>query len=302
MPDNRFQLAGRNFLLTYPQNTATKEALLEHLKLVFKHGEYFVVCKENHEDGSPHLHAVIACSKRCNIKSRADGSHPCDFNGRGNYQTCRDVHASIEYVKKDADFIEEGQAPAKKRKWSELHDATSREEFMARAMEISPRDYYLNLERLEYAANARFQSVVPAYTSQFTFSSVPHVVQQWLDQLNEVRPKSLILWGPTRTGKTALARSLGEHMYFNGLFNIDIWNGNAKYAIFDDIFDWSKFSQYKQWLGSQYEFTATDKYRKKRQLIWGKPCIVLSNSYPNFSDDVWIRGNCFILNVVGPLF
>lgn len=302
MPDNRFQLQGRAFLLTYPQNSATKEDLLNHLKLIFKHGEYFIVCQEAHEDGSPHLHAVIVCSKRCNIKSRSDGSHPCDFNGKGNYQSCRSIQDSITYVKKDGNFIEEGQAPTPKRKWSELVDTTSKEEFMAKAMEISPRDYFLNLERLEYAANAKFKPALPSYTSQFTFSSIPPIVQQWLDQLNEVRPKSLILWGPTRTGKTALARSLGQHMYFNGLFNIDDWNPDAKYAIFDDFFDWSKFSQYKQWLGAQHQFTATDKYRKKRTLIWGKPCILLSNQLPGFGDMDWVRSNCFILNVMGPLF
>ena len=45
----------------------------------------------------------------------------------------------------------------------------------------------------------------------------------------------MILWGPTRTGKTLLSRSFGRHSYFSGLFNIDNIDDDADYAVFDDI-------------------------------------------------------------------
>lgn len=116
------------------------------------------------------------------------------------------------------------------------------------------------------------------------------------------RPKSLILVGPTRCGKTAWARSLGQHMYFNGSFNLDDWDNDAEYAIFDDWEDWTRFFNYKQFLGAQQEFTLADKYRAKRTLTWGKPCIILSNEMPLFKDWKWIEGNCFICIIENPLF
>lgn len=59
---------------------------------------------------------------------------------------------------------------------------------------------------------------------------------------------------------------------------------------------------YKQFLGGQDELELTDKYRAKTTVTWNKPCILLSNVYPNFPDDDWIKMNCFIVNVVGCLF
>lgn len=68
----------------------------------------------------------------------------------------------------------------------------------------------------------------------------------------------------------------------------------AKYAIFDDFEDWSTFKQYKQWLGGQRQFVVTDKYRKKRDFIWGRPSIILSNVDPAFKDTDWISLNCIV--------
>lgn len=90
-------------------------------------------------------------------------------------------------------------------------------------------------------------------------------------------------------------------MYFNGYFDLSSWDDNAQYAIFDDI-STDNFKQYKQWLGAQRQFTATDKYTRKRQLHWGRPCIFLTNTPPTFDDPAWIRVNCVTVLLVGPLF
>jgi hypothetical protein len=91
-------------------------------------------------------------------------------------------------------------------------------------------------------------------------------------------------------------------MYFNGAFNLDDWNPEANYAIFDDFEDWGRFFMYKQFLGAQLEFVVADKYRAKRTVTWGKPCIVLSNEQPLFKDWTWIEGNCFIEYINKTLF
>jgi len=91
-------------------------------------------------------------------------------------------------------------------------------------------------------------------------------------------------------------------MYFNGMFNIEILDDNAEYAIFDDFMDWTKWYTYKQWLGAQKEFTVTDKYAKKKLFKWGKPCIILSNDAPIFNDYMWIEGNCITCVIKETLF
>lgn len=60
------------------------------------------------------------------------------------------------------------------------------------------------------------------------------------------------------------------------MFNIDVWNSDAEYIVIDDI-DWEYIPCKKALFGAQLEFTITDKYRKKRRVKWGKPCILLAN-------------------------
>jgi len=122
------------------------------------------------------------------------------------------------------------------------------------------------------------------------------------------RCKSLFLGGPTRTGKTEWARSLGKHVYWNGLINIDTWDITAKYIVIDD-FNWSFFPCKKQLIGCQREFTLTDKYRKKRAIRnWGKPCIYVFNDdmdpFNEMSNSLkeWIRGNSCRIDIINPLF
>ena len=58
-------------------------------------------------------------------------------------------------------------------------------------------------------------------------------------------PKTLVVWGPSRTGKTAWARSLGHHSYMNSTWNQDAIDEGCKYIIFDDI----PFDTFRTWKG-----------------------------------------------------
>ncbi|ORX44058.1 hypothetical protein BCR36DRAFT_373539 [Piromyces finnis] len=130
--------------------------------------------------------------------------------------------------------------------------------------------------------------------------------QGWLENLRRYgewsRPQSLILIGPSRSGKTEWARSLGKHMYFNNLLNMDDWDDTADYIILDDFSsDITKFlPSWKCFFGGQKQFTLTDKYRGKRTVKWGKPMIWLSNEdlYKNLN----IEHLNFLKKIVHVLF
>jgi len=112
--------------------------------------------------------------------------------------------------------------------------------------------------------------------------------------------------GPTRIGKTSWARSLGHHMFMSGLFNLDEWDESARYLVIDDI-DWKWLPAKKQLLGGQSNFNLSDKYRRKRQVVFGLPTIYCMN-YDNYEEIAkdpmlpWLNDNCLRCFVENPFF
>lgn len=118
-----------------------------------------------------------------------------------------------------------------------------------------------------------------------------------------------MLYGPTRTGKTCWARSLGNHLYFCGLFSAAeaAKAEEADYAIFDDLQGGIKFFHgFKNWLGAQHQFQIKQLYKDPQLITWGKPCVWLSNTDPrhdmNEADIDWMEGNCIFVEITTPLF
>lgn len=68
------------------------------------------------------------------------------------------------------------------------------------------------------------------------------------------------------------------------------------YAIFDDLQGGLEFFHaYKFWLGCQKQFYATDKYKGKKLIKWGKVSIYLANTDPREdkgADKEWLEANC----------
>lgn len=114
-------------------------------------------------------------------------------------------------------------------------------------------------------------------------------------------------------GKTVWARSLGKHAYFGGLFNLDEFNEqDCEYAIFDDIAGgFGYVPAYKNWMGGQFEFTVTDKYKHKRTVRgWARPTIWVCNLDPRLDaykpggrpDFEWMEENCDFVEVTRAIF
>lgn len=117
-----------------------------------------------------------------------------------------------------------------------------------------------------------------------------------------------MLWGPSRTGKTTWARSLGSHIYYGSLFSGGealARHDEADYAVFDDMRGGLKFfPAYKDWLGAQAYPTVKALYKEPRTIKWGKPSVWISNSDPREAEgaDVdWLNANCFFCYVHSPI-
>lgn len=97
----------------------------------------------------------------------------------------------------------------------------------------------------------------------------------------------------------------------SGLFSLDKWDSEAQYLVLDDI-DWEYLPYKKHLLGAQREFTATDRYKPKRTLLWGKPCIYCINrdqylvmvhgttKQPTIMD--WLEDNCIFVHIENKLY
>ena len=89
------------------------------------------------------------------------------------------------------------------------------------------------------------------------------------------------------------------------LFCLDESLDNVDYAIFDDMQGGLKFfHSYKFWLGCQTQFYATDKYKGKKLIHWGRPSIYIANQNPLCDEGVdhdWLIGNCEIIEVTTSL-
>lgn len=92
----------KTLFLTYPRCRLPKERILEHLRTIDQVNEY-VVAKELHEDGEPHLHAYVKFQTGLRT---AEFTPRLDVDGHhGNYQSARSFRSVVKYVTKDGDYI-----------------------------------------------------------------------------------------------------------------------------------------------------------------------------------------------------
>jgi hypothetical protein len=173
-----FRLQGVNLFLTYPQCNLPKEDLLAFLNSKFVLKSY-VIAKELHEDGHPHLHAVIKLATRCNITNAGyldtGGFHP-------NIQNVRSLVASERYCSKSGDFISDHEIIEEKPTWAAIRDqATTVEEYLALVEKHYPRDIALNYDRIHTYATSKYKKAASPYEPPFlsTSWSIPQEILDW---------------------------------------------------------------------------------------------------------------------------
>ena len=144
---------------------------------------------------------------------------------------------------------------------------------------------------------------LPVYAPPYKkFEGVPRVMIDWWNiGMQQVRPLTLVIWGPSRMGKTQWARSLGVHDYMKGNMNPDGFTDTCAYRIFDDFNDMKKID-WRSYIGGD-PFIITGKYIKPR-LVMPKPTIIISNYLPKVEHNMfdWWISNTICVHVDSPLF
>lgn len=102
--DGKFLLSAKNLYLTYSNCALVLEKVLEQLKeiLCFYIVEEYLLVREYHETGEPHIHVYLKTRKKCNISSPTflDLKESSLKNYHGNYQSAKKVRYVIEYILK----------------------------------------------------------------------------------------------------------------------------------------------------------------------------------------------------------
>lgn len=279
-----------------------------------------IIGRENHADGGIHLHAFVDFGRKFRTRNTrqfdVDGHHP-------NVLPCKKTPEKMwDYATKDGDIVAGGLerpdgsgVPDARDPWHEIIMAESRDEFFELCAQLAPRSLACSFTSLRAYADWKYRPARTPYVNppewRFDTEDVPQL-RRWIRENLEGyipgrRGRSLILVGDSRAGKTAWARSLSQdHAYFGGLFCLDEFDEEVRYAVFDDMQGGLEFFHaYKFWLGHQQQFYATDKYRGKKLIHWGKPAIWCSNTDPRMdkgADAGWLEANCDFVFLEKPLY
>jgi len=170
MSSGTFSFDGRDVFLTYPQCGELSRERLRDFLCGTLGVERFLIARELHDDGQPHLHAYASWPRRRRLRGAdcfdVDGHHP-------NVQKPRSAKAVAEYCakydgEKLANFeIAELEHDRGNTGWrSLLRDCPDAKTFLARVEEHYPRDLCLSLGRLLEFCEWRWGSCRPEYVGR----------------------------------------------------------------------------------------------------------------------------------------
>ncbi|QIJ55591.1 replication-associated protein [Marmot associated genomovirus 1] len=292
-----------------------------------------IVAREVHpKTGGVHLHVFVDFGRKFRSRSPqifdVDGRHPNVVPSRGTPEK------GYDYAIKDGDVVagglerprpRGGMSVGAERVSNVAHLCETSTEFLELFDEMDRATLFKSFVGIRAYADWRYalepEPYRPPVGAEF-FGGDVDGRDEWLAQSgigHGDRPKSLIMYGPSRTGKTTWARSLGNHLYFERILSAKVaiqGVENVEYAVFDDV-SFSHTPGWKSWFGAQAEIGLRQLHRDAVYVKWGKPIIWCSNRDPRqeirlhieankglfFQDDLdWIEANCIFVYVGEPIF
>nr|AGO02119.1 replication-associated protein [Tomato yellow leaf curl virus - Il]AGO02125.1 replication-associated protein [Tomato yellow leaf curl virus - Il]AGO02131.1 replication-associated protein [Tomato yellow leaf curl virus - Il] len=335
-----FKVNAKNYFLTYPNCSLSKEEALSQLLAINTptNKKFIRVAHELHEDGSPHLHVLIQFEGKYQCKNQRffDLSSPSrSAHFHPNIQAAKSSTDVKTYVEKDGDFIDFGIFQIDSRSarggqqsandaYAEALNSGRKSEALNILKEKAPKDYILQFHNLSSNLDRIFQEPPAPYISPFlssSFNQVPDELEVWVSEnvmssaARPWRPNSIIIEGDSRTGKTMWARSLGPHNYLCGHLDLSpkVYSNDAWYNVIDDV-DPHYLKHFKEFMGAQRDWQSNTKYGKPIQIKGGIPTIFLCNpgptsSYREYLDEEknislknWALKNATFVTLYEPLF
>nr|AGH27831.1 AC1 protein [Tomato yellow leaf curl virus] len=335
-----FKIYAKNYFLTYPNCSVSKEEALSQLKNLEAptNKKYIKVCRELHENGEPHLHVLIQFEGKYQCKNqrffdlvspnRSAHFHP-------NIQAAKSSTDVKTYVEKDGDFIDFGVFQIDRRSarggqqsgndaYAEALNSGSKSEALNILKEKAPKDYILQFHNLSSNLDRIFSPPLDVYVSPFlssSFNQVPDELDEWVAE-NVVSsaarpwtPISIVIEGDSRTGKTMWARTLGPHNYLCGHLDLSpkVYSNDVWYNAIDDV-DPHYLKHFKEFMGAQRDWQSIAQIGKPIQIKGGIPTIFLCNPAPtssyreyldeekNISLKNWALKNAIFVTLYEPLF
>lgn len=197
-----FRCRGKCFFITYPQCDVNHQELFDFLKT--KGGSYTCCSKELHQDGNTHYHAFVKFGSR-----RELGPRFFDFRSyHPNVQAARNPAASLTYVKKDGQYLEEGNSGVQEETEQSIPDArqfTSKMDFLNECFRRKvPYGYAAAAWTIANSSDAAYTIREGPTDEEYTSRVCSNL--QTFDYDWEGCPRSLILEGPAGCGKTEWAK------------------------------------------------------------------------------------------------
>nr|QTT61878.1 replication-associated protein [Opuntia virus 2-DBG_56] len=339
----RFRVSAKNFFLTYPQCSLTKEEALTQITNLSlpSNPKYIKICRELHQNGEPHLHILLQFEGKvvCTNNRLFDLVSPTrSAHFHPNIQGAKSSSDVKSYIDKDGDTLEWGEFQIDGRSarggqqtandsYAKALNASSIEEALQILKEQQPKDYVLQHHNLRTNLQKIFQKPPEPWNPPYplsSFTNVPEEMQEWADDYfgrpldqRPIRPKSIIIEGNSRTGKTCWARALGKHNYLSGHldFNSNVYSNEAEYNVIDDVAPtYLKMKHWKELIGAQRDWQSNCKYGKPGQIKGGIPAIILCNpgegsSFRDFLDKpendslkTWTLFNAIFVFLDSPLY
>nr|QWQ56340.1 replication associated protein [Sweet potato leaf curl virus] len=310
----RFNINAKNYFLTYPQCSISKEEALAQIQNIptAVNKKFIKICRELHEDGQPHLHVLLQFEGKfqCTNQRQFDlVSQTRSAHFHPNIQRAKSSSDVKSYVDKDGDTLEWGEFQVDGRSArggqqtandaaAEALNAGNKEAALQIIREKLPEKFIFQYHNLVSNLDRIFSPPPSVYSSPFSISSfnnVPDIISHWAAEnvmdaaARPDRPISIVIEGPSRIGKTVWARSLGPHNYLCGHLDLSpkVYSNSAWYNVIDDV-NPQYLKHFKEFMGAQKDWQSNCKYGKPVQIKGGIPTIFLCNPGEGSSFKLWL--------------
>ena len=281
----KFRLNAKNLFLTWPKNNVDSGTILNRVMELFgsDNVSYCCVAEEEHEDGTPHLHAVVCLKKPCDIRNVTTLD---DVGGKhGNYQSARNVKDVYTYVRKGGKFVEHGVPPqiCIGKKSDAIAQSLRSGSSLDNVEEMDPGYFLQNLNRIQ-----QYHQWIQVKKLRSSPLLPPYIINQWKHRFEvgfprEFKQKQYWICGSPNTGKTSFILDL-IHQGYRG-FIIPKNDDFTKYD--DDAYDFCYIDEFKGQIpitflndflqGTPMHLNAKFGMREKKKNL---PVFILSNFDP----------------------